>query len=203
MITYIVFYLLLLTITFFKDRKMGFILGCIILGVFSSARYYVGADYGYYYGISTQAGRDFYFSNKWFYYNYNLEMDFFKLLSDFALSIECPRLPIIIFAGLNSYFLYKILSTQKFKISKLLVYASFPLFYTLSFTTIPQSLSSLIILYSFLLFKKKKFIKSLMLVLFSVYVHKSALIIIFIFLGLGFILVNKTRIKFFIALFIK
>ena len=135
----------------------------------------------FYYGISTQLGKNFYASDYWFNINYDLKYNFFKLLSDISFKLETPQLPIIIFSFLTSFFIYK--SINRFSIDKrvsTLFYVCFPLFYFSSFSTIKQNLALAIFLFSIRYIFDRRFLYFFVFWAF-LFIHPSVLFLIPVF----------------------
>lgn len=154
-----------------KDSRLRLSLG--IITIVAAARFGIGADWDYYYLISTPEGRRSYFAIAGFLVGYTKEIELFQPLSNLALNLGIPRMPIVIYAVSTGLGLYYILRNKENPQSRLMLYFALPITYLMSWTTIAQSLAVVLLMLSVQAYYKGEKRFAIIVLLFSTYVHIS------------------------------
>ena len=154
-----------------KDSRLWLSVGIITIA--AAARFGIGADWDYYYSISTPEGRRTYFAMAGFLEGYTKEIELFQFLSNLALQLGMPRMPIITYAVLTGLILYHMLRNKQNSQSRLMLYFALPITYLMSWTTITQSLAVVLLMLSLQAYYTGKKGFAIVGLLLSTFVHIS------------------------------
>ena len=187
MLFYICLSILITLLVLNKKFKLPFVISSVVL----MARYFVGADFEYYYRINTSSGRAHYFSQTGFLERFSSENDFYNLLSDLSIIIDSPRLPIILYGFFTMVLIFMVLKYQKYRGDKFLIYFAVPIFYLMSFSTISQHASIAFLLAAVYSLENRYHTKTLILIIFSIWLHDAIVIFLPFFIFFHFFNNNK------------